>query len=122
MFNPLNLISSVKDAFIVVGVVAGLSLLGFLWWEKNSAEKEVLELQIKNSNLESAVIARQVEINVLNRTMETLQQTMKEIAAAKEVEDRVDEDIDNAPPDKDGPVSPVLRDTLDSLGRLYGHR
>lgn len=121
MFNPLSIFSSVKDTLIAGAIVVGLTFIGFLWWEKNAAEKEVLNLQIKNSNLENAVIAREVEINVLKRVMESVQQTMKEIAAAKEIEDRIDEEIENAPAEKDGPVAPVLRDTLDSLGRLYGH-
>lgn len=121
MFNPLSLFSTVKSGIITVAVIAGLTLVGTLWFQKNQAEKAVVELQVKNADLQSAVLKKEFEINGLKIAIEVLQETYNEIAENLAEEGKINEGIDNAPPENDGPVAPVLSDTLDAVGRMLGN-
>lgn len=121
MFNPLTLFSTLKSGVITIAVVAGLTLVGTLWFQKNQAEKAVVELQVQNANLQTAVLKREMEVNGLKIALDTLQETYAEIAEHLAIESDINKEIDNAPPENDGPLAPVLRDTLDSVGRMLGN-
>ncbi|MBS3648881.1 hypothetical protein KEU06_09705 [Pseudaminobacter sp. 19-2017] len=119
MFNPLSLFSTLKSGVITVAVVAGLTLVGSLWVQKNLAEKRIESLQIEKVNLQNTVIAREVEVKGLKIAIESLEDTFRRIDEHRGVEEEISREIENAPSENDGPVAPVLRDAIRSVERLY---
>ena len=121
MFNPLDLFSSVKSAAITIGVVAMLSLIGTLWVQKELAGRREEALVAQKAKLESAVLSREIEVEGLKVTLTELQNTLFRIGEHKAVEDDNNKEIDNAPPESDGSVAPVLRDAIRGVERMYNH-
>ncbi|RUW56366.1 hypothetical protein [Mesorhizobium sp. M8A.F.Ca.ET.021.01.1.1] len=121
MFNPLDLFSSIKSAVITIGVIAMLSLIGTLWVQKGLAERRAETLASEKAKLESAVLSREIEVDGLKVSLTELQNTLFRIGEHKSVEDANNKEIDNAPPESDGPVASVLRDALRGVERMYNH-
>jgi hypothetical protein len=121
MFNPLDLFSSIKSAAITIGVIAMVTLIGTLWVQKDLAERRVETLTAQKASLESAVLSKEIEVDGLKVSLTELQNTLFRIGEHKAVEDDNNKEIDNAPPESDGPVAPVLRDALRGIERMYNH-
>lgn len=119
--NFLGPLATVKNVIIGAIVVAMLTVMGVLWVEKNSAEKANVTLQSKNADLQAAVLKKQIEVNNLQISIDTLQEVNQELADKVAAENETNEEIDNATPEKDGPVAPVLRDALDAIGRMLSN-
>lgn len=118
MFNPLALFSSVKSAAITVGVIAMITFTGTLWVQNRLKEDKIVSLKIEKASLENQVLQKTTEIEGLTVTLNVLQTTVTDLQAAAETESNINQDIANAPAEDDGPVAPVLRNTLGAVDRL----
>lgn len=116
MFNPFSSIKGTLYAGIALVIIAVGS---YLWIGKMMAEKKVLALQIENSRLLADVEVKEIEKNNLKAVIEILEETTKESIEQRAQEETIKKEIDNAPDDQSGPVSPVLRNAIDSVKRLY---
>jgi hypothetical protein len=120
--NPLNLFSSVKSGLITVAIVALISFVGLLWVQKDWAQRQVESLAREKAALQSAVLAREIENGGLKIAIETLEDTMARIEEHRQIEEEINKEIENASPDEDGPVAPVLRRALDGVARMYNDK
>jgi len=118
MFNPLDLFSTVKSAAITVGVIAAATAFGLLWFQKNSAERHADALQLKVSELDQTVFQKTLEVSGLRVVITNLEEVNKIIAENFKAEQEIEKDIENAKPEDDGAIAPVLRGTLDSVDRM----
>lgn len=120
--NPLNLFSSVKSGIITVAVTATIltisATIGTLWVQRNLAKARVDELTVKVSNLEQDVFKEQIRSSGLKVVIETLEETYSKIEANRALESELDKEITDAPAEDDAILAPVLRRTLDGVGKL----
>lgn len=122
MINPLDLFKSVKSAAITLAVVAGVVFTGILWIQKINAQKEVAELTTQVTSLKQDVFKEQIRASGYKIVIETLEDTYTKIEKTRRIEAEIEKDITDAPPEDDGEVAPVLRRTIDSVGRMLNNR
>lgn len=121
MFNPLDLFKSVKSAAITIVVIAAVTFTGTVWVQKNIAESKVISLEIAKKKIEDDLFVEQVKVKGLNIVVETLEKTYDRLAQNLQKETEIEKEIDNAAPEDDAPMAPVLNRTLRSVDGMLHH-
>lgn len=105
---------------VVVVVLMGFS--GFLYWNMTSAQKKVDALVTQVSNLE----AKNAQQALTNHSQEVaiaqLEKTDKTLSVKLQEQNDIDKEIDNASPEDDAEMAPVLSRALDGVDRLLNGR
>ena len=106
----LSLIKKVSPT--VIGVVGVVGVVGFLLWrndtlseQRDNAVEELASLQLQ---YDSAV-------NRYEKMIEEMVNVAEENARRQASSNDIREEIDNASPDEDGAVAPILRNTIERL-------
>lgn len=116
--NPLDLFKSVKSAAITVVVIATITLIGVLWWEKKDAENDLVDAKAQLATLKDDLFKEQVVSSGLRTVITTLEDTYEKLGENLKSEAETEKEIDNAPKEDDAPLAPVLRRTFDSVDRM----
>jgi hypothetical protein len=119
--NPLDLFKSIKTAVITAAVIAAITFVGVLWLQKRSAEADLLAANVQLATLKDDLFKAQATATGLKVVIATLETTNATLGEQIRTETATDKDIDNAPPEDDAPLAPVLRRTLDSVDRMLHH-
>lgn len=118
MFNPLSLFSTIKSAAITIGVVAAITFVGTVWYQKTAAEAKVIALEVEKQSLKQDLFQEQIRAKGLTIVIDTLQSTYTKLAENLKQETQIDKEITDAPETDDAPAAPVLTRTMRSLDRV----
>jgi cell division protein FtsL len=109
-----NISTILMAGAVVISLIGG----GIFYWKWSSAEVKVVELQGAVSKLQTQVAAEKLTNTNLNNAMQSLEDLNRILANSTSQEAAIDKDIDNAKPEDDGKIAPVLRRALDSVARM----
>ena len=106
---------------IMAGLLAvSLTLVGVFYVQKMWAESAAAEVREELVKAKEDLFKKKVEAAGLRIVLTTLEDTYKRLAVNIEAERQIERDIDESAPEDDGDVAPVLRRTLDGVGRMLG--
>jgi len=103
-------------------VIAGLVALAFglLIWSWDSRGHALDQANKRIADLSAEVIAERTNAEIAKIGMDEAFARATELNASRITYNTITETIKNAPVTKDGPVAPVLRETLDAIRAING--
>lgn len=112
---------------LIAGVVAIILLLligacGVLYWKLDSAETAVTKLETQVSSMKATLTKNEAEMHSQKVAIDVLQETDKTLSGKLQEQSAIDKDIENASPEDDAEMAPVLRRTLDGVDRMLRPR
>lgn len=112
------ILPSLKSFVIGAVALSIITVVGSLWVQNRMKDSRIEHLSHEKVLLETAVLAREIEVRGLKIAIEVLEDTFKSIEEHRLIEAEIEEEIHNAAPEEDGPIAPVLRRSLDGVGRM----
>lgn len=112
------MIASIKDGIYMALLGLFLVISGFLWFQKNAAERTAANLQVEKLELENKLFAEKIQVHGLRVAMGVLEKTYDRLSESLQKEAEIEKEINDAPAEDDAPVAPVLRRALDGVGRM----
>lgn len=107
----------IKSPKMLLGIgVAIVLALGV--WQWNSMRNTIADQKITISNLTADLAASELTLELSEFNYGVLELRFEREQKSNTDLNVILRGIDNAPDEEDGPISPILRDTLDKLGRL----
>lgn len=113
--------NSIQTKIMAVILVAVLTLTGVFYLQKTWAESAEAAALAKLEATKEELFKKQVEAAGLKIVITTLEDTYKRIAVNLEAEHQIERDIDESAPEDDDNIAPVLRRSLDGVGRMLGN-
>lgn len=99
-------------------ILIGVSFLGLVIWSYQADKHRLMEL-------EQTLVSKEAEIYLLKRSAEQKQKALDAAEVVRKELDKYKKTYSGIYTDmkgkQDGEIAPVLRDTLDSIGRLQSH-
>ncbi len=112
--------NAIQTKIMAAILVVALTLAGVFYVQKMWAESSEAKVRAELVKVEEDLFKKQIEVSGLKIVVTTLEDTYKRIAVNLEAERQIERDIDESAPEDDGDVAPVLRRTLDGVGRMLG--
>lgn len=117
----LEAVKTVKGAIIAAVIVGVAGVVGTLYVKNLKAGWKIEELNLQVSNLQNDVFKEQIRASGYKIVIEQLEETYSKIEKTRRITADIDKEITDAPPEEDGALAPVLRRTLDSVGRMLAN-
>lgn len=113
-----NFKSAVITSAVIVVVIATLTFVGSLLWDKHSLTKELTDSKAKVESLSQDLFQQKIKVHGLEVAVDVLEKTYEKLGEYQKIEAETDKEIDNAKPEDDGEVAPVLRDAIGRVDRM----
>lgn len=113
--------NTIQTKIMAAILVAAITLTGVFYLQKRWAESAEETALAKLATAKEELFKKQVEAAGLKIVVTTLEDTYKRIAVNLEAERQIERDIDESAPEDDDNIAPVLRRSLDGVGRMLGN-
>lgn len=113
--------NTIQMKIMAVGLVASLTLVGVFYLQKRWAESAEAKVRVELATAKEDLFKKQIEAAGLQIVVTTLEDTYKRLAVNLEAERQIERDIDESAPEDDDNIAPVLRRSLDGVGRMLGN-
>lgn len=113
--------NTIQTKIMTAILVATLTLTGVFYLQKKWAESAEASARAELAVAKEDLFKKQIEAAGLKVVVTTLEDTYKRLAVNLEAEHQIERDIDESAPEDDDNIAPVLRRSLDGVGRMLGN-